>query len=95
MDTALGNGASGVVVAAKFEDRDVAMKIFTAETSPDGHARDEIAVTCHIDHPNLIKVAQASAGLHCLDLIGCRHLQHSKHALLCLKQEHQSVVMHK
>ncbi len=54
--TALGDGASGDVFAAKFQGRDVAIKIFKAESSPDGHARDEIAVTCFVDHPNLIKV---------------------------------------
>lgn len=54
--TALGDGASGDVFAAKFQDRDVAIKIFKAESSPDGHARDEIAVTCFVDHPNLIRV---------------------------------------
>lgn len=56
LNTALGDGASGDVFAAKFEGREVAVKVFKAETSPDGHARDEIAVTCHVDHPNLIKV---------------------------------------
>ena len=54
--TALGDGASGDVFAAKFQGRDVAIKIFKAEASPDGHARDEIAVTCHVNHKNLIKV---------------------------------------
>ncbi|KAL3158636.1 hypothetical protein ABBQ32_011386 [Trebouxia sp. C0010 RCD-2024] len=54
--TALGDGASGDVFAAKFQGRDVAVKIFKAEASPDGHAQDEIAVTCFVNHPNLIKV---------------------------------------
>ena len=58
LDTALGDGASGDVFAAKYQGRDVAVKVFKAETSPDGHARDEIAVTCHVDHPNLIKVCK-------------------------------------
>lgn len=57
VDTALGEGASGDVFAAKFEGREVAVKVFKAETSPDGHARDEIAVTCHVNYPNLIKVS--------------------------------------
>lgn len=56
LDIALGDGASGDVFAAKFQGRDVAIKIFKAEASPDGHARDEIAVTCFVNHPNLIKV---------------------------------------
>lgn len=60
LDTALGDGASGDVFAAKFKGRDVAVKVFKAETSPDGHARDEIAVTCHVDHPNLIKVCNCN-----------------------------------
>ena len=56
LDMALGDGASGDVLAAKFQGRPVAVKVFKAETSPDGHARDEIAVTCHVNHANLIKV---------------------------------------
>ena len=56
LDLALGEGASGDVFAAKFQGRDVAIKIFKAEASPDGHARDEIVVTCFVNHPNLIKV---------------------------------------
>lgn len=54
--TALGDGASGDVFAAKFQGHDAAIKLFKAEASPDGHARDEIAVTCCVDHPSLIKV---------------------------------------
>lgn len=56
LDIALGEGASGDVFAARFQGRNVAIKIFKAEASPDGHARDEIAVTCFVNHPNLIKV---------------------------------------
>ena len=56
MDAALGDGASGDVFAAKMNGKDVAVKVFKSESSPDGHARDEIAVTCSVDHPNLIKV---------------------------------------
>lgn len=56
LDTALGDGASGDVFAAKYQGRDIAVKIFKAEASPDGHAQDEIAVTCFVNHPSLIKV---------------------------------------
>ena len=31
-------------------------KRFKAETSPDGHCSDEIAVACAVDHPHLVKV---------------------------------------
>lgn len=52
----LGSGASGEVHASTYEGQAVAVKRFVSDISPDGHARDEIAVTCCIDHPNLIKV---------------------------------------
>ena len=42
------------------DGRDVAVKVFKGETSPDGQASDEIAVTCHVDHPNLSKYACCS-----------------------------------
>jgi len=32
------------------------VKVFKGEASPDGHACDEIAVTCAVDHPCLIQV---------------------------------------
>lgn len=43
-----GEGASGEVFAARWRGREVAVKIFQAEKSPDGHSRDEmaIAVSC-------------------------------------------------
>ncbi|KAK9862504.1 hypothetical protein WJX84_009525 [Apatococcus fuscideae] len=52
----LGSGASGEVHASTYEGQAVAVKRFVSDISPDGHARDEIAVTCCIDHPNLINV---------------------------------------
>lgn len=52
----LGSGASGEVHASTYKGQGVAVKRFVSDVSPDGHARDEIAVTCCIDHPNLIKV---------------------------------------
>lgn len=52
----LGSGASGEVHASTYEGQAVAVKRFVSDVSPDGHARDEIAVTCCINHPNLIKV---------------------------------------
>ena len=43
----LGDGASGDVAAAKLAGREVAVKVFKSETSPDGHARDEeVCPTC-------------------------------------------------
>ncbi len=41
----LGDGASGDVAAAKLAGKEVAVKVFKSETSPDGHARDE-EVSC-------------------------------------------------
>ncbi|KAK9811574.1 hypothetical protein WJX72_006238 [[Myrmecia] bisecta] len=64
----LGEGASGEVFAARWGGRDVAVKVFKAETSPDGRAVDEIAVTCCIDHPNLIRVLGHMAKPHALVL---------------------------
>ena len=52
----LGSGASGEVHASIYQSQAVAVKRFVADVSPDGHARDEIAVSCCIDHPHLIKV---------------------------------------
>ena len=48
--------ASGDVVSGSLESKDVAVKIFKAETSPDGRAVDEIAVACFVEHPNCTKV---------------------------------------
>lgn len=36
--------------------REVAVKVFKGEASPDGRAADEIEVTCAVSHPNLIQV---------------------------------------
>ncbi len=46
-----GDGASGEVFAATWQDRQVAVKIFNAEVSPDGHSRDEIAIACGMSNP--------------------------------------------
>eukprot|EP00850_Spirogloea_muscicola_P010450 SM000061S19277 [mRNA] locus=s61:527711:530820:+ [translate_table: standard] len=56
LDTLLGDGASGDVFAAIWHGRTVAFKRFKAETSPDGHSSSEIAITCAMEHPNLINV---------------------------------------
>ena len=53
----LGDGASGEVFRASWQGKEYAVKQFAAEdTSPDGHARDEIAVKLFVDHPNLTVV---------------------------------------
>ena len=41
-------------------------QIFKSDVSPDGRAADEIAVTCAVDHPALIKVVGAMAEPHAL-----------------------------
>lgn len=56
MGKRLGEGASGDVFAAQWQGKEAAVKIFKSETSPDGHAHDEIGLTRAVDHPNLIKV---------------------------------------
>ena len=40
----------------KQEARDVAVKIFRNDTSPDGRAVDELEILCLLEHPNLSKV---------------------------------------
>ena len=35
--------------------KEVAVKLFKGEVSPDGRAADEVDVTCSVDHPNLTK----------------------------------------
>lgn len=53
----LGDGASGEVFRASWHGKEYAVKKFAAEdTSPDGHARDEIAVQLFVDHPGLTVV---------------------------------------
>jgi len=52
----LGNGASGDVFSALWGSRPVAFKRFKSETSPDGQCRDEIAVSCSLNHPNIVRV---------------------------------------
>jgi len=42
--------------------------------SPDGRAADEIAVTCAVDHPALIKVVGSMAEPHALVVVRVRML---------------------
>lgn len=51
----LGDGASGDVFAGKLGLCDMAFKRFKAETSPDGHSADEMAVACALEHPHLVR----------------------------------------
>lgn len=46
----------GVVHLATWNGMPVAFKEFKSHVSPDGHCGDEIAITCSLDHPTLIKV---------------------------------------
>lgn len=41
-----GDGASGEVFLASWRGRRVAVKVFVADRSPDGHSRDEMAIAC-------------------------------------------------
>ena len=56
LGAALGDGASGDVFAATYREREVAVKVFKAEVSPDGRAADEISVACHVKHDHLVEV---------------------------------------
>jgi hypothetical protein len=44
MGLKVGDGASGEVFGAYYKQQRVAVKIFVAERSPDGHSRDEMAI---------------------------------------------------
>lgn len=44
------------VVAGIYHGRGVAIKIFVADVSPDGSTREELAINCAVNHPNLTKV---------------------------------------
>lgn len=57
---ALGDGASGDVFEGYMQGKPVAVKVFKADVSPDGHAQDEIAVASCLDHPNLIRCRPAA-----------------------------------
>ena len=52
----LGCGASGDVWRAQWDGRDVAVKIFEGEVSPDGRAADEEAVALALADPGLVRV---------------------------------------
>ncbi|GJP82250.1 hypothetical protein CLOP_g12485 [Closterium sp. NIES-67] len=52
----LGDGASGDVYAALWHGHEVVFKQFNSETSPDGRAVDEIAMTAAVDHEHLVQV---------------------------------------
>lgn len=52
----LGDGASGEVFAATWKGRRVALKLFRADRSPDGHSADEIGIACALSEKHLIKV---------------------------------------
>lgn len=53
-------GAAGDVFEAEVAEgeglKEVVFKQFKAETSPDGHCRDESAITAALDHPHLTRV---------------------------------------
>lgn len=52
----LGDGASGEVFSATWKNRQVALKLFRADRSPDGHSADEIGIACALSDKHLIKV---------------------------------------
>eukprot|EP01025_Chloroclados_australasicus_P032060 TRINITY_DN3244_c0_g2_i9.p1 TRINITY_DN3244_c0_g2~~TRINITY_DN3244_c0_g2_i9.p1 ORF type:complete len:476 (-),score=36.04 TRINITY_DN3244_c0_g2_i9:54-1415(-) len=52
----LGDGASGDVYQCDWNGKQVAVKLFKSDTSPDGQSLDEIELSCALDHPSLVKV---------------------------------------
>lgn len=52
----LGEGASGEVFLGCWRGRRVAVKIFVAARSPDGHSRDEMAVSFSVSERHLVRV---------------------------------------
>ncbi|KAL4536072.1 hypothetical protein Ndes2526A_g05615 [Nannochloris sp. 'desiccata'] len=52
----LGDGASGEVFSATWRNRQVALKLFRGDRSPDGHSDDEIGIACALSDKHLIKV---------------------------------------
>lgn len=52
----LGDGASGEVFEAMWRGRRVALKLFRADRSPDGHSADEMAIACVLSERHLVKV---------------------------------------
>ena len=52
----VGDGASGEVFEASWKGRTVALKLFRADRSPDGHSADEIAIACALSEPHVVKV---------------------------------------
>lgn len=57
----LGCGASGEVYRASWEGREVALKLFVGEVSPDGRAVDEESVACALADPCLVRVLARTA----------------------------------
>ncbi|KAI8113653.1 hypothetical protein M9435_003648 [Picochlorum sp. BPE23] len=52
----LGDGASGEVFEGEYKKKQVAVKLFRKDTSPDGHCEDEIAIACMLHDDNLVNV---------------------------------------
>lgn len=55
MGAYLGEGASGEVFKSGWRGKEVAVKVYKAEVSPDGRAKDEIDIALFVDHPNLTR----------------------------------------
>lgn len=52
----LGDGASGDVYEGMWQNQKVAVKLFREDCSPDGNAREEIAIASYLSDRNLVKV---------------------------------------
>lgn len=52
----LGDGASGDVYQGIWQNQKVAVKLFREDCSPDGHAKEEIAIASSLSDRNLVKV---------------------------------------
>lgn len=52
----LGAGASGKVYRSKYQDKEVAVKLFNGEVSPDGRSEDELSVSIVLNHIGIPQV---------------------------------------
>ncbi|CAI6000746.1 unnamed protein product [Closterium sp. NIES-64] len=78
----LGDGASGDVYAAVWHGHEVVFKQFNSETSPDGRAVDEIAMTAAVDHPHLVQVLPGGGRGNSGAAAWAGHAARSAHLLL-------------
>ncbi|KAI7845895.1 hypothetical protein COHA_000628 [Chlorella ohadii] len=86
MGLKVGDGASGEVFGAYYKQQRVAVKIFVAERSPDGHSRDEMAIAFSVSDKHLARVsAQLQEPLGLV-------MEWAEGAPMALKPNHESLL---